>query len=83
MSKHNIHFSRHAKRRMQLYKISEENIITIIENHKIQHVIAQGRQEVISGSVYRHGYPVKVVFSNENDRILVVTAYPLKRGQKS
>jgi len=68
---------------MKLYNISEEDIINIIEHYKLQHGIAQGKQEVMSESVCRYEYPVKVVFSYENDKILIVTAYPVKKGEKS
>ncbi len=30
--------------------------------------------------VTKHGYPIKVVFSHEGKEIIIITAYPLKRG---
>ena len=76
-----IQFSRHVKRRMKLYGISEEAISSIIELHHRELGFADGNYEVIAKeSITKYGYPVKVVFSQEKGKITVITAYPLKRG---
>jgi hypothetical protein len=78
-----IEFSRHARRRMALYEISEPTVRSIIEGQKKDGRISVGKNEVIDyQTVSRHGYPLKVVFSCEENHITVITAYPLRRGKK-
>lgn len=78
-----IYFSRHAKRRMRLYNIAEEEVQTILRGKKRDEWISDDRNEVIDhGVLSQHGYPIKVVFTLEGDAITVITAYPLKRGKK-
>lgn len=78
-----IAFSRHAKRRMALYEISEPTVRAVVESQKKAGFVSKGKNEVIdSQNVSRHGYPIKVVFSCEENQITVITAYPLKRGKK-
>jgi hypothetical protein len=77
-----IEFSRHAKRRMTLYEISELTVRGIIERQKKDGRISVGKNEVIDyQTVSRHGYPIKVVFSCEENHITVITAYPRKEGR--
>jgi len=69
-----IKFSRHAKRRIKLYHISELVVRDLIE----EHVYPVGHHEIVklvSGLML----PLKVVFDVQEDSILVITAYPLKR----
>ena len=72
-----IKFSRHAKRRARLYKISESVIFNTLKNLKL----SQGKQEIIK-EVDGLKYPLKIVVSVENDIITVITNYPLKKGRK-
>ena len=72
-----IKFSRHAKRRAKLYKISEETIKRILERKKL----LQGNQEIIE-DVECFNYPLKIVVDVENDIVTVITNYPLKKGRK-
>jgi hemin uptake protein HemP len=72
-----IKFSRHAKRRAQLYKIPEEIVRKILEGKEL----IQGDQEIIE-NVEGFKYPLKIVVSTEGDIITVVTNYPLKKGRK-
>jgi len=69
-----FHFSRHARRRMNLYRITEESVEKILRDAK-----KDGKQEII-GNVSGHKYPIKVVFDIQGDYITIVTVYPLKRG---
>ncbi len=69
-----IRFSRHAKRRIKLYKIPEAVIKEILEG-----VDTPGRQEIVR-DIPGFALPVKVVFDLENDQCTVITAYLLKRG---
>jgi hypothetical protein len=70
-----IKISRHAKRRIKLYNIPEEKIIQIITE------VQQGRgKQAVVKEVFDYAYPVKIIFEVSDDRILVITCYPLKRG---
>ena len=71
-----IKFSRHARRRAKLYKISEEMVKNILEGKNL----SQGNQEIIE-DVEGFKYPLKIVISVENDIITVITNYPLKKGR--
>ena len=71
-----IKFSRHARRRAKLYKISEEMVKNILEGKNL----SQGNQEIIE-DVEGFKYPLKIVISVENDIIPVITNYPLKKGR--
>ena len=83
MERIEIEFSRHAKRRMALYEISESTVQAIIEGQEKNGWPSLGKYEVIDyQTVSRLGYPIKVVFVREEDRITVITAYPLRRGRK-
>jgi hypothetical protein len=82
MNEIRIKFSRHAKRRMILYGISESTIQAIIERQIKIGWGSEGKVEVVDYEVISwHGYPIKVVFSCEGNNITIVTAYPLKRGK--
>jgi hypothetical protein len=78
-----IEFSRHARRRMSLYGITEETIRTIIKNKISESGAVDGKNEIVDkGMASQFGYPIKVVFTCERNEIVVVTAYPLKRERK-
>jgi hypothetical protein len=70
-----IKFSRHAKRRMKLYKIPERVIIDIL----LQLEVSEGLHEHIE-EIEGFKYPLKIVFSVQNEHKTVVTTYPLKKG---
>jgi hypothetical protein len=72
-----IKFSRHAKRRARLYKISESTIIKILEGKEL----SQGRHEIIE-SAEGFKYPLKITIVVEKSIITVITNYPLKNGRK-
>ncbi len=74
-----IIFSRHAKRRMKLYRISEEHVRTLL---------MEGRQENYSQGRFTYTkdmpgfkYPLKVIVQKEGDTCTIITAYPLKRRE--
>ena len=71
-----IHFSRHAKRRARLYNIAESKIVEVLNDREL----SQGEYEIIE-KIAGIGYPVKIVFSVEDDIITVITSYPLKKGR--
>jgi len=72
-----IKFSRHAKRRLQLYKIPTGIIIEVLEEKEL----ASGNQAIVK-NVEGFKYPLKIVLAIENDIITVITSYPLKKGRK-
>ncbi|MCK4359848.1 MAG: DUF4258 domain-containing protein [Candidatus Cloacimonetes bacterium] len=72
----NIRYSRHAKRRLKLYKITEKIISEILKE-----VNKLGRQE-ITKKVQGFKNPIKVVCDVKENYITIITAYPLKRGLK-
>jgi len=72
-----IHFSRHAQRRLKLYNVSETNVAEILKNSKL----IQGHQSVI-GRISGFELPIKTVIDVDNDKVVVVTAYPLKKTRK-
>ncbi len=66
---------------MDLYGISETTILSIIENQIEVSDVREGQHEIVAKEVVtKHGYPIKVVFSHEGKEIIIITAYPLKRG---
>ena len=72
-----IKFSRHAKRRADLYRIPEATITEILEKKEL----SAGKYEIIE-DVETFKYPIKIVVAVENDIITVVSSYPLKKGRK-
>jgi hypothetical protein len=83
MNEIRIKFSRHSKRRMRLYAISESTVEAIIERHISSAGILYGKNEFVDHQTKsRVGFPIKVVYSLEKNHAVVITAYPLKRGKK-
>lgn len=75
-----IEFSRHAKRRMQLYKIEKKDVIDMVESYLVNTATIAERQEIVEKALpSKNRYPLKVVFSLKDDKIVIITAYPLKR----
>lgn len=75
-----INFSRHARRRMRLYKIDETDIRTAVEYSITTKGLIEGKHEIINHDLkIKYGYPLKTVFVIENNRVKVITAYPLKK----
>jgi len=71
-----VKFSRHAKRRANLYKIPESTIERILAEFDL----TDGEHEVIR-NISGFKYPIKIVVSVKNDVITVITNYPLKKGR--
>jgi len=72
-----VRFSRHARRRMKLYNISENIVIEFIS----ESISTIGRH-VLVRKVAEHALPIKIVVEAKVNEIVVITAYPLKRGLK-
>ncbi|MDI6803336.1 MAG: hypothetical protein QME58_05755 [Bacteroidota bacterium] len=76
-----IRFSRHAKRRITLYRIQQIDIENSIEKHMKSEKLIFGRHEFIDeGLKEKYRLPVKIVIDIGKDLITVITAYPLKKG---
>ena len=73
-----IKFSRHAKRRASLYGIPESTILMILQEKEL----TPGTHEILQ-RVKGLEFPLKIVFSVEDDIITIITIYPLKRGLKA
>ncbi len=71
-----IKFSRHAKRRLKLYGISEATVSAILAKMKL----SQGEHEIIKNIGQK--YPLKIIVSVQKDTVSVITNYPLKKGRK-
>ena len=72
-------FSRHARRRMKLYRISEADVIA---------VLAAGYRENYPSDRFTYTkdmpgfkYPLKVIVQKEGGMCTIITAYPLKRRE--
>lgn len=71
-----IKISRHAKRRIKLYELAENEIIEIIKSNAESTKITGEKQVIIKDHL-------KIVFIKEDDIITLITAYPLKKERKS
>ncbi len=66
---------------MNLYNISEESVSAIIDQRLQDPGSGDGKYEVVENAFSEdHDYPIKVIFSKEKELVIVITAYPLKRG---
>ena len=71
-----IKFSRHARRRAKLYKISEEVILELLSDIDL----SEGEHEIMKNATgFR--YPIKIVVAVEGSTTTVITTYPLKKGK--
>lgn len=73
----NLRFSRHARRRMQLYRLGMETVSSGLAGL----YLPDGKHEIIT-QIIGVPLPVKLVVTVEDDILTVVTAYPLKKGHK-
>lgn len=69
-----IVWSRHAKRRMNLYKLDHIAIEKAISSY-----VSIGKQEILINEK-KGKYPIKVVVDITSEGITVITAFPLKKG---
>ena len=72
-----IKFSRHAKRRAKLYNLSLSTIEDILRKENL----SPGKHEILQ-EIKDQKFPIKIVVSIENDTIVVITNYPLKKRRK-
>ena len=76
-----IRLSRHAKRRMALYRIREDDVTKVIETG-IMESLKEGKVSFVAELEAKFRYPIKVVGIEEEGSFLVITAYPLKKGRE-
>jgi hypothetical protein len=67
---------------MNLYNLTENAVVSVIKQQNPNVDFLSGKYEILGDKKTLHGYPLKVVFSCENNEVIVITAYPLKRGIK-
>jgi hypothetical protein len=73
-----IKYTRHAKRRMKLYKISEHEIKATIELGKKTRA-SEGKLEFVHNASDRK-LPIKVICNIIDNVYLIITCYSLKKG---
>ena len=72
-----IKFSRHARRRARLYRISERTVADILKDI----AFSQGKHEIVK-AVRGFAYPLKIIVYVESGTVTVVTNYPVRKGRK-
>lgn len=76
-----IRFSRHCRRRMQLYGIDEGDVRALIGRYAQVKDPGPGNREIVDKTLaQKYRYPLKIVYSVQANVITVVTAYPLRKG---
>lgn len=73
-----IRFSRHSKRRMNLYDLKEDDILSIVTENESEWEIGK-RFIIIYYSMNKYELPIKVVGVRQEECIMIVTVYPLKQ----
>jgi hypothetical protein len=76
-----VRYSRHARRRMALYRIEEDDVTNVIETGTME-TSKEGKVSFVGKLEPKFRYPIKVVGIEEAESFLVITAYPLKKGRK-
>jgi hypothetical protein len=75
-----IVFSRHAQRRMRLYRIQPDDVKAVIYAALDAGDAVGAKHEIVSHQMAgKYGHPLKVVFVREGDTLTVITAYPLRK----
>lgn len=80
-----IRFSRHAKRRIRLYKIDEKDIIAGIKYYlkgQIKPFFGNKFEFTSKNKFSKIKFPIKVVIVVKGPDVTVITAYPVKREKK-
>jgi hypothetical protein len=77
-----IKFSRHAKRRMKLYGISEEDVLNVLRNGR-RETSEDGKQIFLHDINEKFKYPVKVIAAHGDKGFVIISTYPfIKRKKK-
>jgi hypothetical protein len=73
-----IHYTRHARRRMRLYQIDREELTRRLQDIDLK-ILPLGENEGIRSKI---GTSIRVILVKREDRIVVRTNFPLKKGKK-
>ena len=76
-----ISFSRHAKRRMKLYGITERDVMRVLEEGKCE-TDHTHKTSFVLDALQGFKYPLKVITVDTSESRLIITAYPLKKTRK-
>ena len=76
-----LKYSRHSKRRMALYGISEEDVAVVVKEGQKESLAQAGRVSFTWALGGKFRFPIKVVGLERGSDILVITAYPLRKGR--
>lgn len=75
--------SRHAKKRLALYRIDLADIAEIIEAFVAGKTIQDDKYEIVDRTfAAKYSFPLKIVFRVKGSHIVIITAYPLKKGRE-
>lgn len=78
-----IVYSRHALQRVKLYEIDTGEVERRLGSLDLESIPANEKRSFVFENVHsRVGKPIKVVLVKENDELVIVTTYPVKRGLK-
>ena len=77
-----ISFSRHAKRRMKLYGITERDVMRVIDEGESETDHHTHKTNFVLDALKGFKYPLKVVIVETSESRLVITAYPVKKARK-
>ena len=66
---------------MELYGITETEIKSAIDQGK-KEVLQGGKTSITYDVGAKFRYPIRIIGVQEGESLLVVTAYPLKRGKE-
>lgn len=77
-----IKFSRHAKRRMKLYGISEKNVLNILRNGR-RETSEDGKQIFLHDINEKFKYPIKVVAAHSDKGFFIISTYPFIKRRKN
>ena len=83
MADNKVTYSRHARGRMKLYDISEEDVEEVLAKPDIGPETEEDRfiaVRKLKGKFKE--MPLKVVYVIEESKIVVISAYPLKKSYK-
>ena len=74
--------SRHARRRIDLYHIDESDVIETIKR-EIRAGTSEGDRVAVNRDLSsKYGFPLKVVFTQKGEYIIVVSAYPARKERR-
>lgn len=65
-------------------KLIEVDIINTLTDFLKNNKIIYGKYDIINRTLsVKYSYPIKIIFSIEADKLIIISAYPLKRGYEN